>query len=247
MAKSKQEIGQAEGEVESSSRRSMPSSTSKVKPSSSHFDRERDLRDSFNAFLTESLHLRKRDYYSILGVRGLLRLKAALNQVNNIITMKLTMSFIDWLVYNLHLDSDTKRALEDTVRRSKANSNGFDVRLDQPVQLLGEVKCNLPINGGLKYGTAQRNGIEKDIHALLHGKGKTMKSTEPYLKFMAFLDLPEVRAATKDLITPKKRNSKSEQHNRKLLFLKNTKTFNRKDVVYGVYVSLGHLARSRHR
>ena len=48
-------------------------------------------------------------------------------------------------------------------------------------------KCNRPINGGNRFGAAQKNGIKKDIDALLNSKSKSVISCEEiknYYKFM---------------------------------------------------------------
>jgi hypothetical protein len=100
---------------------------------------------------------------------------------------------------------------------------------------VAEVKCNVPINGGTKYGAAQKNGIIADIEALLNGKSKASSAPAPAqsLKFMVFLDLPAVRAANAHLIASNSRISKE------FVILKTEQVPNDPKVVYGVYANLG--------
>ncbi len=62
------------------------------------------------------------------------------------------------------------------------------------------MKCNLPINGGRVYGSAQQTGILRDIDALLRGKSKGGKVPEGALRFMVFLDDPAIRDANLRLL-----------------------------------------------
>ena len=66
-----------------------------------------------------------------------------------------------------------------------------------------------PIKGGEIYGANQRVGIQKDIDALIQGKKKSKIEPEEYWKFMVFLDLPEIRAATKHFVSNMKKNKES--------------------------------------
>ncbi len=59
--------------------------------------------------------------------------------------------------------------------------------LRYPLTFVGEVKCNVPINAGEKYGTQPRNGIIADVETLITGKRKSPMITQGILKFMAFL------------------------------------------------------------
>jgi hypothetical protein len=52
---------------------------------------------------------------------------------------------------------------------------------------LAEVKCNKPFLEN-SFGSAQKNGIIKDINGLLYGKAKEKINTNEYLKFLVVYD-----------------------------------------------------------
>ncbi|WP_342472580.1 hypothetical protein MHH70_03665 [Metasolibacillus sp. FSL H7-0170] len=80
----------------------------------------------------------------------------------------------------------------EQVLATKPSDNGFDIVVNGEMKILAEVKCNKPINNGFKFGSAQRNGIIKDIKCLLEGKPK-MKSIDvkKYYKFLVIYDFGE--------------------------------------------------------
>lgn len=98
---------------------------------------------------------------------------------------------------------------------------------------MAEVKCNIPVNGGTKYGAAQKAGILKDIEALLQGKSKAAAVPHDSLKFMVFIDLPEVRAANNHLVASNAKLSSEFQ------FIGEREVPNNSAIVYGVYAALG--------
>jgi len=165
------------------------------------YDREDKLRQKINSFLSERFALPDKDYYSSLDAEGFIALKSALSDINNILTLKVTLSFSNWISMHYELDSSAKSELNRTVLGAKPNSNGYDIWLGYPVSFVGEVKCNIPINNGSIYGSAQRSGIEKDIRGLFEGKLKSSINPEKCQKFLAFLDLPQIRAANKHLLS----------------------------------------------
>jgi hypothetical protein len=198
------------------------------------FSREEHLQKRLNAFLVETFSLPAADYYSTLSAKSVVELKSVLSDINNILTLKVTIGFVDWLSTHLMLSPEAKEEARRIVLGSKPNSNGFDLLLEHPVPLVGEVKCNIPINGGTVYGAAQRIGIEKDVQALLNGKLKAASvKTESYLKFLAFLDTPQIRSATEHLARI------SAVCNQRLVFPLPGESFKRTDVVYVAYVSPG--------
>ncbi|GGE94501.1 hypothetical protein [Shewanella carassii] len=196
------------------------------------YDREADLSHRLNTFLSETFGLPNKDYYSQLDAEGFISLKSALSDINNILTLKVTLSFADWLSQHYNLDSSAKAELERIVLEAKPNSNGYDVWLGYPVSFVGEVKCNIPINNGLVYGSAQRAGIEKDVNGMLKGKRKASINPEKCPKFLAFLDLPQIRSANEHL------SSVSGICKEHLVFTEMGQELDRLDVVYGVYVSI---------
>lgn len=196
------------------------------------YDREQALRHRLNRFFAESLSLPEQDYYARLDAASLLRLKSALSDINNIMTLKVTLAFVDWVVARLSLDGRSAAELRSSVLEAKPSSNGYDIRLGHPVAFVGEVKCNVPINNGAVYGSAQRIGIEKDVAALLNGKRKASLAPGECLKFMAFLDTPEIRQANAHLV----RTSKvCREH---LVFPGEADGIVRHDVVHGVYPAM---------
>ena len=195
------------------------------------FNREENLRRRLNAFLSRSFELPEHDYYARLNTETFLGLKSALADINNILTLRVSLAFVEWVAARLNLDARAKLELETMVLTSKPNSNGFDVWLGYPVAFVGEVKCNVPINKGSVYGAQQRHGIEKDVTSLLEGKKKARMNPQSCLKFLAFLDQPEIRAANEHLL------GISKICNGRLVFVSEGAELNRHDVVYGVYVA----------
>jgi hypothetical protein len=195
------------------------------------FNREENLRKRLNAFLSRSFELPEHDYYAKLNAETFLGLKSVLADINNILTLRVSLAFVEWVADRLNLDARAKLELETMVLTSKPNSNGFDVWLGYPIAFVGEVKCNVPINNGSVYGAQQRHGIEKDVTSLLEGKRKASINPQACLKFLAFLDRPEIRAANEHLL------GISKVCKGRLVFVSKGTELNRKDVVYGVYVS----------
>jgi hypothetical protein len=194
------------------------------------YNREKTLQARLNSFLSEEFGLPQSDYYSQLSAKGFISLKAILSDINNILTMKVTLSFIDWVSERLNLGPEAKEEATRIALETKPNSNGFDAWLGYPVAYVAEVKCNVPINGGSVYGSAQRKGIEKDLEGLLNGKSKAHMLPQSCLKFFAFLDLAEVRKANVHLA------SVNNVFKEKVLFVSEDEALTRTDIIYGVYV-----------
>lgn len=197
----------------------------------SPFDREDSLRLRLNAFLSQNFGLPEHDYYASLDTDAFLGLKSVLADINNILTLQVSLAFVEWVAVQLRLDAQAKLELQTMVLKSKPNANGFDVSSGYPIAFVGEVKCNVPINKGSIYGSAQRHGIEKDVTALLQGKRKSFINPQSCLKFLAFLDRPEIRCANEHLL----RVSKACKD--KLVFVSEGIKLERHDVIYGVYVA----------
>lgn len=164
------------------------------------YDRERALQTRLNAFLSAKLGLPPNDYYSRLDGESLAGLKALLADINNIFTFKVSLAFGAWLGKTLALDSTALSQIEGSIRNSAPNANGFDVSIEHPIRVIAEVKCNVPINGGSVYGSAQRNAILDDVRSLMEGKSKSPIDPRNSLKFLVLLDTPQVRAATRHLV-----------------------------------------------
>lgn len=196
------------------------------------YDREQVLLGRLNDFLVTTLGVPESDYAAGLGLASLLSLKSVLSDVNNLITLKLSLGLADWVSECFALDDAGKASLRRMILETKPNANGFDVWLGYPMAFVAEVKCNVPVNGGVKYGAQQRFGIIADVEALLVGKRKASMMTQGVLKFMAFLDLPEIRAANEHLLST---NLGLAQ---KLIFLEPKQVPSDLTYVHGVYVTL---------
>lgn len=159
------------------------------------FEREDYLRERLNRFLHQGLGLAQEDYYARLDFEKLLELKSVVSDINNILTMKTTLSFVTDLCKAFQLSQQESAIIRRDIMRTKPNANGFDVDIRTPIQAIAEVKCTIPVNRGKVFGAAQRKGIIKDITALVNGKKKSTVSPRAYYKFMVFLDLPQVRQA----------------------------------------------------
>jgi len=205
-------------------------------PQDTHLDlpynRERELQSRLNRFFVEEFDLPETDYASSLGLPSLLNLKSVLSDINNTITLKLALGLADWASEQFKLEDATKSELRRIVLKAKPNSNGFDVWLGYPIAFVAEVKCNIPVNAGSKYGARQRQGIVADINALLNGKRKASMMTNGIPKIMAFLDLPEIRAANEHLLKT------DLSLLTKLVFLPSGQAPTNSDYVHGVYISI---------
>lgn len=197
------------------------------------YQKDDELRRRINSFLHNAFDLPEQDYYERLDIKNLLSLKSALSDINNALTMRLTLRFVDWATQVLSFDAVAKAQVLDDVLSKKPNSNGYDIHCAVPVPFVAEVKCNIPVNGGTKYGAAQRSGIMKDLDALLYGKSKTSSVDPNSLKFMVFIDLPEVRAANNHLLVSSSIAPKAFH------FLKENEVPTDSGLVYGVYAALG--------
>lgn len=196
------------------------------------YNRERELQLRLNRFFVEEFDLPVKDYAGSLGLSSLLNLKSVLSGINNTITLKLALGLADWASEQFKLDDTATKELKRIVLDAKPNSNGFDVWLGYPIAFVAEVKCNIPVNGGNKYGAQQRHGIVADINALLNGKRKAVMMTNGIPKIMAFLDLPEIRAANEHLLKT------DLSLLTKLVFLPPGQALTNLDYVHGVYISI---------
>ncbi|MFZ6769776.1 hypothetical protein ACO0LM_22210 [Undibacterium sp. Di26W] len=196
------------------------------------YDREHSLHTQLNEFLVKILGVPGTDYAEKLDLSALLSLKSTLSDINNLITVKLALGLADWIADRFQLDETVRAEMRKIILETKPNTNGFDVWLGYPLTFVGEVKCNVPINGGEKYGTQQRNGIIADVETLISGKRKSPMITKDILKFMAFLDVPEVRAANTHLLKSNKYLAE------RLVFLDPEIIPSDVNYVHGVYVKL---------
>ena len=132
----------------------------------------------------------------------------------------------------MDFDLQLIESITSQVKAAKPNDNGYDIELNNPIKLIAEVKVNIPINNGTRYGSAQKTGIDKDINSLFNGKTKSdINSTTDYYKFMVFLDKPEIREATSYHI------NSNQDWTGKINIVDNNTSVESTDVVYIVFMS----------
>lgn len=196
------------------------------------YSREKELQEKLNLFLTNNLDLPDKDYYSNLNAGDFLQLKSVLSDINNILTLKITLSFARWAANHFNFNPQLKDTILTKIINTKPNANGYDIEISAPVKFIAEVKCNIPIKKGTTYGSAQRLGINKDIAALINGKNKSAIKPYEYYKFMVFLDNPEVKKATEHFVSNMKKNKN------KVVFAADVSSITNTDNVYIVYAKI---------
>ena len=196
------------------------------------YNRKDDLSSAFNDFWQEALNS-KEDYYSKLTLKEFVHLKKAITNINNIITMLVTESFVKTLHKDGVISTSQQSEMLEQLFETHANTNGFDVEYSAgQMKIVAEVKCNIPVNEN-SFGAAQENSIMEDVDHLFHSKKKsnlTSEDIQDYYKFMVFLDVENVRVSTQKLIRKltKKGLNVTEY---------TPKTKLQKDIVYFIYIS----------
>jgi len=197
------------------------------------YNREDDLKIGLNSSLIRIFSLPGKDYFTTLTVDQLVQLKRILSDINNVITLRLSLSFANWISAKFELSDDEIANIRNSILGTKPNANGYDIDINAPINITAEVKCNIPINDGCKYGSSQKKGIEKDLKGLKYGKKKAPLRDSAF-RFLALYDHRGVREATVDLvknIEPELRNSV------KFIEAANIKNLD-KDRIYIVFLSL---------
>ena len=198
----------------------------------STYNRKDDLSAAFNSFWQEALNS-KEDYYSKLTLKEFVHLKKAITNINNVITILVTESFVNTLHNNGVISTPQQSEMLKQLFETHANTNGFDVEYsDNHMKIVAEVKCNIPVNE-TSFGAAQENSIMEDVDHLFHSKKKsdlTSEDIQDYYKFMVFLEVKKVRVSTQKLIRKltKKGLNVTEY---------TPKTKLQKDIVYFIYIS----------
>ena len=196
------------------------------------YNRKDDLSGAFNSFWQEALNS-KEDYYSKLSLKEFVNLKKAITNINNIITMLVTESFVKILHKDGVISTSQQSEMLEQLFETHANTNGFDVEYSAgQMKIVAEVKCNIPVNE-TSFGAAQENSIMEDVDHLFHSKKKsdlTSEDIQDYYKFMVFLAVENVRVSTQKLIRKltKKGLNVTEY---------TPKTKLQKDIVYFIYIS----------
>lgn len=72
-------------------------------------------------------------------------LKAALSNINNIITYNTTIKAVDKISEILKINDLEKEKIIEVVNSTKPNDNGYDIEFSYDKAFVCEVKCNRPI------------------------------------------------------------------------------------------------------
>lgn len=167
------------------------------------YNRTDALKERLNSFISR-LTASQKDYFEELSQEELISLKSALSDVNNVLTLKTTLAFADWLCEFFNLDDLEKNEIYKQINSVKPNTNGFDIEIDTAHKIVIEIKCIIPINNGNYYGAAQRNSILDDAIKLKNGK-KSIPDTADFFKLIGLIDLGEkTDIAIQKLLTPSK-------------------------------------------
>ena len=186
----------------------IPRRTTKPPKLGNGYLRETDLQQVFNKSVATSLGIEFKDYYGNLDFEGLLRLKEGYARIHDIITLKLTLALVDWIINRFNLSPSDSAALRHGINRTHPNTSGFDLDSANP-NIIGEVKGCIPVNRGATFGAAQLKSLTNDVLQMLgqppRGKLTTELSQRSKIhrakraeahKFLALYDSPDVRSAT---------------------------------------------------
>ncbi|MDE6822945.1 hypothetical protein [Bacteroides acidifaciens] len=130
---------------------------------------------------------------SNLTLDKLIELKSILSDINNIMTLISTRSIATKLSDILSFKNEDREQIFNDIDKQKPNTNGFDIRIDFPVKILVEIKCNSLIHNN-KFGAAQINAILEDARKLRlessrHIKAsKSIQDTKDYIKIIAIVN-----------------------------------------------------------
>lgn len=138
-----------------------------------------------------------------LELNELLSLKTALSQVNNFITYRLTLQFINLLFGIDFITKEQRCTMLDYVEHTSSNANGFDIICDTEKKILAEVKGTVPYQDN-RYGNAQSQSIIKDLKSLYQGKAKAkIENPCDYYRFMVLLNIKYCKEAMESLLRSK--------------------------------------------
>jgi hypothetical protein len=199
--------------------------------------RQKDLAEKLNSHLTKLTGVKK-DYYSKLSQEDLAELKTVLSDINNVFTLRLTLTATEWLCKAFKITNKVKAEIIKEIDSVKPNTNGFDIKIDK-YKIVAEVKCVFPSNNSDKYLAAQRNGILDDAIKLINGK-RQLLDTSDYYKFLFIINVGQrTNEAIKTLLKPSKgtsdkpmRKYRHEIKNSIVLFEEQTLQHLAKDKVY---------------
>lgn len=157
------------------------------------YSRIKDLLDKYTNFI-ESIDTE--NIGNNITLDKLIGLKSILSDINNTMTLISTHAIATKLSEELGLNEHDKNRLFSDIDSQKPNTNGFDIRIDSPVKVLVEVKCNSLIRNG-KLDAAQIDAILEDAQKLRlesprHTKaGKGIENINDYIKIIAITNIPK--------------------------------------------------------
>ena len=199
-------------------------------------NRESKLKEKFNKFLASKFLIDEEDYYKKLNTEDFFELKSFLNDINNIITLKMTLNFVKHITKLFNISKNVKETIIKDIQKVNPNTNGFDVEIRAPIKIVAEVKGNIPINDGTAFGSAQRNNILKDLKSLKNGKTKSDINTEEFYKFFVLPDTEKTRKALESLLSSLERNNDYKDYSFSVLSDKDSAKD--KETIYIVFVSI---------
>ena len=140
---------------------------------SKKIDRNKKLKSKLNKTLQMITKSPRKDFFSQLDIIQLAELKSHLSDINNTFTFRATVQLLKVLKGQFStISAEIFNKELEKLYNTKSNSNGYDLTLSRP-PIIGEVKCNIPINAGDRFGSAQENGIIKDLESTLRNQSAT--------------------------------------------------------------------------
>lgn len=124
------------------------------------------------------------NYTEKFTAKNYLRLKSTLSDVNNVLTLKLTFSFIDFISEKFDFSQDTILDLKNKINEIGPNTKGFDIEYTEPIKILAEIKCIDSETG--KFSAMQKKNLFIDAYKLKYKESKIDKND--YYKFLVVLD-----------------------------------------------------------
>lgn len=149
-----------------------------------------------------------KDYCAGLTLQQKLDIKKNYKNINNSITLDITLMFVDFLVNKRFVKKLEGENIKNKIRRTKANANGYDIQYYDPnneKSFIAEVKCNNPTTkDGIRYyfNGEQQNHIKNDIDHLKQDSNKYKKYeiNENYYRFLVLMDVPGVKESMTSII-----------------------------------------------
>ncbi|MBR6437640.1 MAG: hypothetical protein IKS65_00460 [Bacteroidales bacterium] len=162
------------------------------------YSRQLDLEEKFNSYWNKALKTNGEDYLKRLTTNDLVEMKKAISNINNLITLRVTLGFIDEICRLGIVNNEQAERMRKEVDEQHPNTNGFDVQ-DKECRIIAEIKCNIPV-GEKSFGAAQKIALKKDLQGLRNGKTKgDIDNVDNYYKFMVIQDVSKARIAMKEL------------------------------------------------